>query len=174
LTAVRQTGATLIELVTSIVILAIAIGGVMLALTTTIGRSADPMIQQQASAIAQAYLEEILLQSFCDPDLSSDCPTACAAGNACGNASCHAGGEARPDFDDVCDYDGLSQPATDRTGAAIAELNDYTVSVAVIDAAGANLNGLTGGSQSLRIDVTVSNPAMQPSSIVLTAYKANY
>ena len=64
----RESGMTLIELVMSIVIIAIAVGGVLGLLAQTSGHSADAMIISQAVSIGEAYAEEIGLQSFDDPD----------------------------------------------------------------------------------------------------------
>ena len=56
-----QRGLTLIELVASIVIISVATIGLMAAVTAAVGRSADPMIQNQDTAIGVAYMEEITL-----------------------------------------------------------------------------------------------------------------
>ena len=56
-----QRGLTLIELVASIVIISVATIGLMAAVTAAVGRSADPMIQNQATAVGVAYMEEITL-----------------------------------------------------------------------------------------------------------------
>jgi len=130
-----QRGVTLIELVVSIVIIGIAAGAVLGVLTVTTGASADPMIRHQAVAIADAYLEEILLKPFTDPDGVD-------------------GEAARVDFDDVDDYDGLfDSGARDQFDNAIGALNDYDVSVSVTPS-----SGLTSApaADTLRIDVTVS------------------
>ena len=109
----RQAGTTLIELVVAIVIISIAASSVLMALSTSVTYSADPMIRHQAVAIAEAYLEEIALKSFVDPD--------------------GVDGEGSRDlYDDVDDYDGLvDNGARNQFGAAIADLSDYTVSVTV-------------------------------------------
>jgi MSHA pilin protein MshD len=109
----RQAGTTLIELVVAIVIISIAASSVLMALSTSVTYSADPMIRHQAVAIAEAYLEEIALKSFVDPD--------------------GVDGEGSRDlYDDVDDYDGLvDNGARNQFDAAIAALSDYTVSVTV-------------------------------------------
>jgi len=63
-------GISLIELIVFIVIVGIAVAGVVGALSMATRSSADPMIQKQALAIAEALLEEVQLQPFtyCDPD----------------------------------------------------------------------------------------------------------
>ncbi len=55
-----QRGVALVEVVIAIVVVGIALGGALLALNRSVGASADPMIQHQAVAIAEAYLEERL------------------------------------------------------------------------------------------------------------------
>src|SRR3989454_11345867 len=63
-------GISLVELIVFIVIVGIAVAGVVGALSMATRASADPMIQKQALAIAEALLEEVQLQPFtyCDPD----------------------------------------------------------------------------------------------------------
>ena len=131
----RERGVTLIELVISIVVIAIAVGAVLGVLSRSVGRSADAMVMSQAVAIAEAYLEEIMLKPFADPD--------------------GVDGEAnRVDFDDVDDYNGLVDVgARDQFGAAIATLSQYTVAVTV--AASTALTGVPGA-DALRVDVRVT------------------
>ena len=61
-------GFTLVELVIAMVVISIALSGVLMVMNYTTAHSADPMIQHQAVAIAEAYLEEILLKPYADPD----------------------------------------------------------------------------------------------------------
>jgi len=82
----KEAGVTLIELIISMVIISIALTGILTVMNLTVSHSADPVIQHQAVAIAESYLEEILLQSYADPDAAD------------GEAS-------RSLFDDVDDYD---------------------------------------------------------------------
>ena len=170
----RQAGATLIELVTSMVILAVALGGILLTINGAIRRSADPMVQEQASALAQAYLEEVTSKPFCDPDFSTSCPAACTT-SPCGTCAGAIGPpESRATYDDVCDYNGLTNAgARDQFNNPIAALNNYTVGV-VVSGNGETLNGLSSNSgQIVRVSVTVSHPAL-PASVVVAAYRANY
>jgi MSHA pilin protein MshD len=104
---------TLIEVVVAIVVIAIAVSTVLGVLSQNVRHSADAMIVAQGVAVATAYVEEISLKPFADPD-GSDTETA------------------RADFDDVDDYDGLFDAgAVDQFGQPLASLNGYTVSVAV-------------------------------------------
>jgi MSHA pilin protein MshD len=64
----QQRGVTLIELILSMVIISIAVTGVLSVMNLTVKHSADPVVEHQAIAIAEAYLEEILLQAYTDPN----------------------------------------------------------------------------------------------------------
>lgn len=144
----RQAGVTLVELVIAIVVIAIAVGVVLGTLASGAGASADPMIRQQAIAAAAAYMEEILLRSFDDPDGVD-------------------GEAARSDFDDVDDYDGLLDVGVrDQFGNPVAQLAAYTVSVAVVPSAA--LPGVAS-SDALRVDVNVTHTA--DVSFALSGYR---
>ena len=137
-----SSGLTLIELVISIVVVSIALTGTLLAMNATTVRSADPMLQHQASAVAEAYLEEVLLKDYFDPDDGLVCPAAEAA---------------RSLYDNVCDYAGLDDAgARAQGGVPVAGLGDYRVRVAVDVAA--SLNGLVGSADVLRVDVRGTHP----------------
>ena len=172
----RTSGATLIELVATITIISIALVALMTLTSTTTRRSADPMIQEQAVAVAQAYLDEIGQKGFCDPDVAADCVAACSGSGACGNAACTASeGGNRSQYDDVCDYNNLpDNRVRDQTGTLIPQLDQYDVSVQVVDDNTAVLNGLTGNAgQVVRIDVDVSHPAMQ-NTVQLSGFRTNF
>ncbi len=147
----RQAGTTLIELVISIVIVSIAASALLMALSMTIGYSADPMIRHQAIAIAEAYLEEIALKAFDDPD--------------------GVDGEAnRTLYDDVDDYNGLVDVgARDQFNDALAGLDDYTVTVAVT--ASSALPSIASTDLFL-ISVTITHAANI--DFTVSAYRANF
>jgi MSHA pilin protein MshD len=132
----KQRGVTLIEVVISIVIIAIAVSAILGVLATNVQRSADAMIVNQGIAIATAYLEEISLKPFSDPDGIE-------------------GETGRANFDDIDDYDGLlDSGAFDQFGNAIPDLDGYSISVAVNRSSA--LPGVSSG-DALRIDVRVQN-----------------
>ena len=147
----RQTGTTLIELVIAIVIISIAASTVLMALSTSVAQSADPMIRHQAVAIAEAYLEEVALRSFADPD--------------------GVDGEASRDlYDDVDDYNGLVDAgARDQFGNALAGLGDYTVTVAVTASSALPSIALTDLFLS---SVTITHAANI--DFTVSAYRANF
>ena len=114
----RADGFTLIEIVVTLVVIGIAAVALMSVFTSTIRSSADPLIQQQATTIAEAYIEEILLRSFDDPQG--------------GETGTDEGEGGRASYDDVKDYRSLATgPAADQSGNPIAALASYTVAVSV-------------------------------------------
>ena len=147
----QQYGVTLVELLVSIVIVSIAASGVLGVLSMTTAGSADPMIRHQAAAIAEAYLEEILLKPITDPD--------------------GVDGEAlRADFDDLDDYDGLADAgARNQFGAPIAGLGAYNVAVAVSPSAA--LPSIPAA-DALRVDVVVTSGV--DISFVLSSYRTRF
>ncbi len=147
----RQAGTTLIELVIAIVIVSIAVSAVLMVFSMNVGQSADPMVRHQAIAIAEAYLEEIALKAFDDPD--------------------GVDGEAnRTLYDDVNDYNGLVDVgARDQFNAALAGLDDYTVTVAVT--ASSALPSIASTDLFL-ISVTITHAA--EINFTVSAYRANY
>jgi MSHA pilin protein MshD len=62
----QQKGATLVELVMTIVIISVSIAGVVGAFSLIAGRSADPLNQTRAVALAQLYHDE-LISTYYDP-----------------------------------------------------------------------------------------------------------
>jgi MSHA pilin protein MshD len=146
-----ERGVTLIELVISIVIVAIAASAVLGVLARSAETSADAMVLSQAVSIGEAYLEEITLKAFVDPD----------------GVEPEAG---RASFDDVADYDGLVDAgARDQFGNALPALAGYTVRVTVTPSTA--LAGVPSA-DAKRVDVRVTFP---PSvDLTLSAYKTRY
>jgi MSHA pilin protein MshD len=149
----RQAGVNLIELLVSIVVISIACGGVLLVFAQTVRFSADPMIQTQALAIAEATLDEILARPLCDPSAP-----ACAAETGGSEEGSPSLATNRPLLDDVQDYDGLMNTppqAQDGTVADFApvdgepDLAGYQVDVDVTT--GVAVNGVNMA----RVDVRV-------------------
>lgn len=151
---VRQTGATLVEMVISVVIISVSVTAIMMVVTQVARSSADPMVRTQATAIAQAYMDEILVQALDDPD-----------GGEVGAAEA---GETRATYDDVSDYHGLADTSGVRaqTGTSIAGLEGYNVNVSVTAAT-------VGGYPAKRILVRVGFDGDPDLSIPLVAYRMN-
>ena len=142
----RNSGFTLLEVLVTVVVIAISATALMSVFSSTVRTSADPMFQHQALAIAEAYMEEIRLKDF-------------AIGPETTRAS----------FDDVRDYNGLTDVgARDQNNNLIAGLNDYTINVTVVND---GLNGIAVA-DSLRIDIVVSRALID--DILLSGYRVNY
>lgn len=143
-------GFTLVEMVMAIAIIAVAVGGVMLVFVVALRHSADPQRQQQAVAIAEGYLDEILSRRYDDPD---------------GVTSVES---SRALYDDIGDYAGLADtPPRDQDGNVLAGLESYRVEVSVQPAAAFGPAGQTVTAR--RIDVRVLSPPLV--DMTLSAYK---
>jgi MSHA pilin protein MshD len=147
-----QAAFTLIELLVTIIVIAISATALMGVYTNMVRGSADPVIQQQAITVAEAYLEEILRKDYDDPVLPET-----------GGAE---GTESRGSFNDVQDYNDLpDNQVRDQNNNPILALAAYSVTVSV---AAAVLNGVNA----MRVDVTVTHPAI--SAISLSAFRTAY
>jgi MSHA pilin protein MshD len=148
-------GFTLIEMIIAMVVLAAA-SGILFSFSATTARSADPMIQQQAIAIAQGILEEAMLKPYSDPDGSE-------------TNSCEEG--ARSSYDDVADYGCINDTngALDQFGGSLAGLGNYNIVVSVT-----TTNIGAPAVTARRIDVTVSHDTFADINLVLTAYRTSY
>jgi MSHA pilin protein MshD len=145
----RQRGFTLVEMILAIVVLGIGIAGVMLAFSTAVRGSADPLVQHQMLAIAEEMLEEIQLKPYAPPKTASGC--------------------LRSGFAGVLDYDGYSCAIYAVNAVAgdppVAALGGYTVSVSVTTQA------LSGVAEARRIQVTVAHGS---DSLRLVGWRTNY
>lgn len=157
-------GFSLIETLVAIVVVGVALAGLASVFGLGFARGADPLRERQAVAIAEAYLEEILLKPYADPDSGAVC------------ASPEAN---RALFDDACDYDALANNgcsavsaacplgncACDQNGIPLDAAAGYQVTVAV------SPQGLgVPAVNALRASVRVRGPA--GGSIELVGYKA--
>ena len=145
----RQSGMTLVELVISIVIVGLVVAALYGAMSSILGRSADPLLRQQSLSLAEAYLEEILLRSYPRPPP----PAGGARGRACSNAGPPSPGVAPP-------------PPQDVTGSALAELPGYRVAVQVAGPAAWN------GVAALQVRVEVRDPS--GALLTLSGYRTCY
>lgn len=141
-------------MVVSIVIISVAASALMMLVTQVARGSADPLVRTQAVSIAQAYMDEILVQALEDPD-----------GGETGAAE---SGETRATYDDVSDYHGLADHAgaRDQNGSPIAGLEGYNVDVSVTA-------DTLGGLPARRIRVQVGFDGEPGLAIPLVAYRLN-
>lgn len=121
--------------------------GILSVVNLSAQHSADPVVRQQAIAIAESYLEEILLLPVDDPDGINE-------------------GNNRSLFDNVADYDNLNDAGTtDQNNNAITGLENYTVTVTV------NNNVAISGVNMEEVIVTVTRGI---TAISLTGYRATF
>ena len=186
----RERGVSLVELLVFIVIVGVAVMGVLGALGIGTRSSADPMVQKQALALAEALLEEVQLQPFtyCDPD-DANAPTALSAADCTGGVGgandegklplgpeageTRTAGTATP-FDNVSDYNGYDSNAVggirDVTGTVVAGLNGYRARITVSQQA----LGAIPASDALLIQVRVDGPPGTDIFVVVDGYRARY
>ncbi len=170
-----QRGLSLVEQIVFIVIVGVAIGGVLAAMNVTARGSADPLIQKQALAIAEAVMEEVQLMplTYCDPDDPVAATATSSAGCATPEGIGVEGAETRTGailpFDNVSDYNGFSMTGiTDITGAGVAGLGAYTASVQVAQQA----LDVVPATDALLVTVTVAGPGN--TSVVLHGFRTRY
>jgi MSHA pilin protein MshD len=167
----RERGVTLVELIVAIAVIGVGVAGILKVMDVTTRSSADPMLVQQAQLIAESYLEEILLKKFVDPDTDTVCPAREAS---------------RADYDNVCDYSGLSDNAgaISQLGTAVPGLERYNVSVTVLPNSGSTAAPVLLGSLSndygsgyvrvLQVTVVVTHDDSSGVSVTLTGYRTHY
>lgn len=163
---------TLIELVITISVIAIALAGTLQVFVSTNRNSVDPLIYQQQIAVAEAYLSEILAKS--PAVVGMGCPEATP----------------RSDWTLICSYTQLAANATPADqegnvfnvdGGGTVDLSPYGVTVAITNDGTASfgtgtgqVTGLlpSGDPAAVRVDVTVRfNPLAK--DLVLSGYRIN-
>ena len=149
--ALRSAGFTLLEILTTIVVIAVSATALMSVFSSTVATSADPVLEHQAIAIAEAYMDEIAAKDFTPGPGSVRLAPAPA------------------DIDDILDYNSLPDTVVrDQNGVAIGALSDYSITVTVVPD---SLNAIPMV-DSLRIDITVSHASIDP--VLLSGYRTNY
>jgi MSHA pilin protein MshD len=144
----REQGVTLVELVISLVLAGLIIGGLWSVWVTLAARGADPLVARQSLAVAQSLLREIELQPL---------PGGVAGASAPG----------RLGFASIADYHGLVlNGITDAEGQAIPGLESYRADIAVT---AQGLNGIPAG-QGWWLSVTVTGP--DGKSLTLGSWRA--
>jgi MSHA pilin protein MshD len=185
----QQRGLTLIEMVVTIVILAISLVAISSILSSGVGRSSDTTLELRSAALAQSYLDEILGKRFDEnshPRGIPPCRSNCTLIGSFGPD----GGETRAQFDDVDDYDGLDEgegqltPLQDANGDTRTGYENFRVRVSVrymdIGASGTeeNLavaaNDLDDNEDAKVITVTINFISSGAEGVSYSAYKANF
>ena len=164
---IRQQGATLVELIMTIVIISVAIAGVVGAFSLIAGRSADPLNQSRAVALSQLYMDEILAKKFADesPVGGGEVDVDKADCSSLGDD-----GDDRSDYDDVDDYQGLvDKPPANSEEVDLEGYSGFSVSISV-ECDGAEV-GLSDH-HAKRISITVTDPS--GNDYLFSAYRGNF
>lgn len=154
-------GVTLIEMIMFIVIVSVGIVGILSVLNVTVARSADPMVQKQAQALAEGLLEEIqtAVFAYCD-GADSQLRYATAAASCTGGTGDSYGpetGETRP-YNSVIDYASAANTATpisptDLSGSLSAP-SGYTATVTIGPLALGDIALASGDALLIRVQVS--------------------
>lgn len=160
-----QRGATLVELIITIVIIGVAIAGVVGAFSLIVGRSADPLNQTRAVSLAQIYMDEILSRRYSENTPQGGVPIS-------SGCSINTEESDRPAYDDADDYSAINNESPRNAEGDLLDPSAYsgfTVSVSVVCAGGEI--GLPGD-DAKRIDVTILDPSDQ--NYQFTVYRTNF
>lgn len=199
----KHHGFSLIETIVTIVVLAIALTGITLAIQQGTGSSSTASVEVRATALAQAYLDEILGKRFDErsanrgvppcrdpviaPGTLRDCTLEVNFGSEGGE------GTNRSRFDDVDDYhnldegDGQGTPLQDAEGVTRDEYENFRVTVDVryihvllvsdeeyqLSASAMNDEDIDDNYDAKLITVTVYYRGI-PEGLMFSAYKANF
>ncbi|MBV1919345.1 MAG: hypothetical protein KUG73_01580, partial [Pseudomonadales bacterium] len=156
--------------------ISIALAAILGVFSSSMSRSADPMWRNKAIKLAQLYLDEVLSKKYDENTPVGGVPAAGSGGvgvpalTACVSLGPEAG-ETRSTYDDVDDYDGLTDsPPVAVNGALDGSYGNYAVSVVVIcDGTAVSVNG---NQHAKKIKVTVTPPAQ--GAMDFYTYKGNY
>jgi type II secretory pathway pseudopilin PulG len=157
----RAVGATLVELVVAIVVVGVVVSAAFGVLGRHLLGATDPMMTQQALAVARGLLDEVLAQGTdaTDPDGGAD---------GFGPESGESRGSATSPFDHVNDYHGYTMASgiVAFDGTPIAGLEGFTAAVQVVAQSIAGLPSSSG----YWVTVTVTAPG--GASVVLEGFRA--
>lgn len=169
-----QRGFSLIELIVTIVVTAIALTALSMGLLTASRNSVDPIVSMRAATLAQAYLDEILSKRF-DEQNGNGGVTRCGEPSqpACTVVMAAESGETRATFDDVDDYNGLNEtPPADAFGVTQSNYDGFRVQVSV-NYAGNEFSGF-GIAQNSTKKITVTVTAPIGGQFVFAAHRGNF
>lgn len=173
----NQRGFTLIEIIIGIVVLSISIVLLTVLVFPQAQRSAEPLLQQRAAALGQAFIDEISGKSFDENSDRQGGLVRCGEATTTCTAPANLGpdGETREDFDDVDDYHQLEityPTLEDALGDDIAAR--YVGFSFAIDICYSDHSGVCQGAISLykRIQVSVTTSFGQ--TFTFTSIRGNY
>lgn len=171
----RASGFTLIELVVTMLIISIAALGVMYTLGLGLRHQSDALWQPKAVALAESYMEEILARRYDEQSPLGGVPPCSTTSTSCSASGAFNDGEIRSEFDDVDDYDGLTeQPPRDVYGNPRPDYDSYRVVVSVEYANGVQVAalGMDAVTDAKLVTVSVSTP--EGGSMTFGAFRGNF
>jgi MSHA pilin protein MshD len=178
-------GFTLVELVATIVILAIALVGVSSMVSLGSSNSADTILRTRAMALGESYLDEIMSRRFDERSAASGLdpcfglPPGADTCTAEANLGTEGGESSRDRYDDVDDYHGMEEgdgeltPIQDAEGNTRADYANFHVEVSVRYAGDDPVLALDKTSAKL-ITVTVTTRDQGGQGWKFSVYKGNY
>ncbi|MGX5172400.1 hypothetical protein ACUR5C_00065 [Aliikangiella sp. IMCC44653] len=163
-------GYSLIELIITITLTTLVMVLFYTVFSQSQARSVTPVMQIKAAQLAQAYLEEISLRRFDENSPAGNGQRCNSPGQPSCSATLGSDGETRDQFDDIDDYNGLSDsPPRDALNNPRSGFNNYQTSVNVSYAGGDF--GLAA--QDLKkIEISITTPTGQ--SFVFSDYRSNF
>lgn len=162
----NQSGVTLVELVISITIISIAIVAILTAFSGSMGRSADPLWRNKTMKLAQLYLDEILSKPYDDSTPLGGVPASTTADRCVISDE----GQARAEYDDVDDYDVITNALPSSLTGNMDSYAQYRVSISV-SCSGNGVNA-TSNQDAKLITVTITPPNQLAMSF--SVYRGNF
>lgn len=172
-----QRGFTLIEIIVGIVAFGIAAITLTVLVFPQAPKTAEPILQTRASALASMFMEEIMAKGFDEQSDLSGSYTRCGdpgAANCTAPSGFGSDGETRAQYDDVDDFDGLASPTPisdilSSVPAGRFSSYQYEINVTYADASGQSVATI---SDFKRIDVTITVPTSQ--RFIFNSLRGNY
>jgi len=167
----KNNGFTLVELIITVVLTGVVITMFSSLYVSIQIKSVSPVFQIKAAELAQAYLEEISLKRF-DENSPIGNQLRCdqASQPICSNVLGAEAGESRANFDDVDDYNNLTEsPPKDALGNTRSGFSNYSSNISVSYAGtdqGFSMRNIK------KIQVTVISP--ENDQFIFSVYKGNF
>lgn len=183
---IKQRGFTIVELVSTIVLLGFGLALFSNMLVLGLNESGNPFDDIRTTALAQAYLDEIMSRRYDENSHPSGTPTCfgLGAGNPCSTtanfgANMDPGENNRSKFDDVDDYHGLDE-GEGATDTILSDADDTARSgydgfrvMVTVEYVGDDPPVNKDQTDAKLITVTVITPT-NPAGTEFSTYKANF
>lgn len=174
-----QSGATLVELIASIVVLGIVLAMLSSMYLTMPGRSAEPVMQIRAAELAQAIIDEILSKRFDENTPIGGVPSCNETATCTSRASfgTDAGEASRLDYDDVDDYNQTycNTPVAVENALAVQPTGFENFTMQICVEYDGNYDGVPDNDVNAKlITVDIFPPTSTNTSIRFVAYRGNF